>query len=143
MKIKIDFAKGNASKEDTLALKKFIEQKRIEGLKKVELASSKPQKGEMGPGILSGLTALMGSLTGPFSVLAEALVEFVRLKRSEIRITGVSGAEICISGKVKNNDLHEAIENFFAQEKSNVKTGAKREKKTPPPPPPAENQDKK
>ncbi|MBQ3690656.1 MAG: hypothetical protein II937_12470 [Bacteroidales bacterium] len=139
MKIKIEYSKAKVSKEDILALKTFIEKKKISDVKKVEIASEKPKKGEMGPGIASALTALLGSVTGPLTALAEALVEWVRLKRSEIRIVGVSGAEICISGKVKNQDLHDAIQNFFLQEKTNVKTGAKRERKSPPPPPaPAE-----
>ena len=145
MKIKIEYAKDNASKEDIMALKAFIEKKNGGSVKKVELASKKAKKGEMGPGIVSGLTALIGSATGPLTTIAEALVEWVRLKRSEIRITGVSGAEICISGKVKNDDLHQAIEKFFIQEKENTKSGAKREKKsvTPPPPPPDKQEEKK
>ena len=143
MKIKIEYSKAKDSKEDILALKAFIEKKKISDVKKVEIASEKPKKGEMGPGIASALTALLGSVTGPLTTLAEALVEWVRLKRSEIRITGVSGAEICISGKVKNQDLHDAIQKFFVQEQANVKAGAKREKKTPPPPPPSPNDETK
>lgn len=147
MKIQIEYSKGKASKEDIMALKTFIEKKASEGVKKVEIASSKPKKGEMGPGIISGITALIGSATGPLTTIAQALVEWVRLKRTEIKITGVSGAEICISGKVKTDDLHQAIEKFFIQEKENTKTGTKREKKstplTPPPPPPAQEENKK
>ena len=140
MKINIEYTKDKASKEDILALKTFIEKKANDSVKKIEIASKKAKKGEMGPGIVSGLTALLGSATGPLTTIAEALVEWVRLKRSEVRITGVSGAEIYISGKVKKEDLHQTIERFFAQEKENVKTGAKREKKLPPPPPPHNQQ---
>lgn len=143
MKIKIEYTKGNTSKEDLMMLKNFIEKKKIDTLKKVEIGTTKPKAGQMGPGIASALSALLSSATGPLQTLAEALVEIVRLKRSEIRITGVSGAEICISGKVKEKDLKDAIEKFYIQEKANVKTGAKREKKAAtPPPPPADNKDK-
>ena len=49
MKIKIEYSKAKVSKEDVLALKTFIEKKKISDLKKVEIASEKPKKGEMGP----------------------------------------------------------------------------------------------
>ena len=136
MKVKIEYVKGGKSKEDLMALKTFIEKKKITGVSKVGLATQKPKNGEMGAGIVPALTALLGSATEPLTTLALALVEMVKLKRSEIRLTGTSGAELCISGKVKDKDLHDAIEKFFEQEKSNVKTGARRSAKTTPPPPP-------
>ncbi|MBQ5551272.1 MAG: hypothetical protein IIT32_09430, partial [Bacteroidales bacterium] len=52
------------------------------------------------------------------------------------RLVGTSGAEICISGKVKDKDLQNALEKFFTQEKANVKAGAKRASRSVPPPPP-------
>ncbi len=145
MKVKIEYTKGETTKEDLLKLKEFIEKKKINGVSKVALATTRPKKGEMGAGIIPALTAMigsLGSLANPFTELAHSLVEMVRLKRSEIRLTGTSGAELYISGKVKEKDLEKAIENFFAQEKSNVKAGAKRAKQpTPPPPPAAQQQD--
>ncbi|MBR4267275.1 MAG: hypothetical protein IKQ46_14565 [Bacteroidales bacterium] len=136
MKIKIEYTKGNASSEDLMAMKTFIEKKKVDTLKKVEVATKKPKKGEMGPGLANALTALIGAATGPLTTLAEALVELVKLKRSEVRIVGTSGAEIFISGKLKKNELNDAIVKFYAQESANVKKGAKREKKSAPPTPP-------
>ena len=127
MKVKIEYTKGNPTKEDLLALKEFIERKKIKGVSRVALATQKPKKGEMGAGLIPALTALigsLGSLANPFTELAHTLVEMVKLKRSEIRLTGTSGAELCISGKVKEKDLQNAIEQFFAQEKANVTTSA-------------------
>ena len=141
MKVKIEYTKGKTTKEDLLALKTYIEKQKIKGVSRVALATEKPKKGEMGAGIMPALTAMIGSLADPFTALAHSLVEMVKLKRSEIRLTGTSGAELYISGKVNEKDLESAIEKFFAQEKSNVKTGAKRNKQsTPPPPPQAEAQ---
>lgn len=147
MKVKIEYVKGGNSREDLLALKEFIERKKINGVSRVQVATSRPKKGEMGAGLIPALTALigsLGSLANPFTELAHSLVEMVKLKRSEIRLTGTSGAELCISGKVKEKDLQNAIEKFFEQEKSNVKAGAKRARQaTPPPPPPVQNEEKK
>ncbi|MBQ1698816.1 MAG: hypothetical protein II075_13150 [Bacteroidales bacterium] len=147
MKVKIEYTKGDVTKEDLLALKEFIERKKIKGVSRVSLATQRPKKGEMGAGLIPALTALigsLGSLANPFTELAHTLVEMVKLKRSEIRLTGTSGAELCISGKVKEKDLQNAIEKFFEQEKANVKAGSKRATKpTPPPPPPAQNEEKK
>jgi hypothetical protein len=147
MKVKLEYAKGDASKEDLMALQSFIERKKIKGVSRVGLATQRPKKGEMGAGLIPALTALigsLGSLANPFTELAHTLVEMVKLKRSEIRLTGTSGAELCISGKVKEKDLQNAIEKFFEQEKANVKAGSKRATKpTPPPPPPAQNEEKK
>lgn len=140
MKVKIEYAKGSPSKDDLLALKSFIERKNIKGVSRVGLATQRPKKGEMGAGIIPALTALVGSVTDPLTAMAHALVEWVKLKRSEIRLTGTSGAELYISGKVKEKDLESAIEKFFAQEKSNAKTGAKRAKQATPPPPPQQAQ---
>lgn len=141
MKVKIEYTKGKTTKEDLLALKTYIEKQKIKGVSRVALATEKPKKGEMGAGIMPALTAMIGSLADPFTALAHSLVEMVKLKRSEIRLTGTSGAELYISGKVNEKDLESAIEKFFAQEKSNVKTGAKRTKQsTPPPSPQAEAQ---
>ncbi|MBR3713507.1 MAG: hypothetical protein IKM98_09970 [Bacteroidales bacterium] len=136
MKVKIEYAKGETSKEDLMALQSFIERKKIKGVSKVGLATQRPKKGEMGAGIASALTALIGSATEPLTTLAMALVEWVKLERSEIRLVGTSGAEICISGKVKDKDLQNALEKFFTQEKANVKAGAKRASRPTPPPPP-------
>jgi hypothetical protein len=119
-----------------MALQSFIERKKIKGVSKVGLATQRPKKGEMGAGIVPALTALVGSATEPLTTLAMALVEWVKLKRSEIRLVGTSGAEICISGKVKDKDLENALEKFFTQEKANVKAGAKRASRPTPPPPP-------
>lgn len=126
MKIKIEYAKGTASKEDLMALKTFIEKKKVKDLKKVEVATVKPKAGQMGAGLLPALTGLIGSATEPLTTLAMAMVEWVKLKRSDIRLVGASGAELCISGKVKQKDLEDAIANFYAQEKANTKAGAKR-----------------
>ena len=136
MKVKLEYAKGDASKEDLMALQSFIERKKIKGVSRVGLATQRPKKGEMGAGIVPALTALVGSATEPLTTLAMALVEWVKLKRSEIRLVGTSGAEICISGKVKDKDLQNALEKFFTQEKANVKAGAKRASRPTPPPPP-------
>ena len=136
MKVKIEYTKGNPTKEDLMALKEFIERKKIKGVSRVALATQRPKKGEMGAGIVPALTALVGSATEPLTTLAMALVEWVKLKRSEIRLVGTSGAEICISGKVKDKDLENALEKFFTQEKANVKAGAKRASRPTPPPPP-------
>ncbi len=136
MKVKIEYTKGKTTKEDLLALKSYIDKKKIKGVTKVELATVKPKKGEMGAGIVPALTAMIGSLADPFTALAHSLVEMVKLKRSEIRLTGTSGAELYISGKVKEKDLESAIEKFFAQEKSNTKAGAKRAKQAAQPPQP-------
>ncbi|MBO7439025.1 MAG: hypothetical protein J6U21_05035 [Bacteroidales bacterium] len=143
MKVKIEYTKGETTKEDLLALQGFIERQKIKGVSRVGVATQRPKKGQMGSGIVSALSALVSSATGPLSALAMALVEWVKLKRSEIRLTGTSGAELVISGKVKEKDLENAIEKFFTQEKANVKAGAKRSKPTPPPPPPAQNEEKK
>lgn len=140
MKVKIEYAKGNPTKEDLMALQAFIERKKIKGVSRVGLATMRPKKGEMGSGIASALSALIGSATEPLTTLAMALVEWVKLKRSEIRLVGTSGAEICISGKVKDKDLQNALEKFFIQEKANVKAGAKRASKPAPPPPPQAQQ---
>lgn len=140
MKVKIEYAKGNPTKEDLMALQAFIERKKIKGVSRVGLATTRPKKGEMGSGIASALSALIGSATEPLTTLAMALVEWVKLKRSEIRLVGTSGAEICISGKVKDKDLQNALEKFFIQEKANVKAGAKRASKPAPPPPPQAQQ---
>jgi hypothetical protein len=140
MKVKIEYAKGNPTKEDLMALQAFIERKKIKGVSRVGLATTRPKKGEMGSGIASALSALIGSATEPLTTLAMALVEWVKLKRSEIRLVGTSGAEICISGKVKDKDLQNALEKFFMQEKANVKAGAKRASKPTPPPPPQAQQ---
>lgn len=137
MKVKIEYVKGVTTKEDLLALKNAIDKKNINGVNKVEVSTQKPKKGEMGAGILPALSALIGSATQPLTSLVMVLVEMVKLKRSEIKITGSSGAELYISGKVKEKDLHEAIEKFYAQEKANVKASVKRTKQdttTPPPP---------
>jgi len=139
MKIQIEYVKGTPTKEDLIALKAYIDKKKIKDLKKVEAATIKPKKGEMGAGLLPALTGLIGAATEPISVLCNALVEWVKLKRSDIRIIGASGAEICISGKVKEAELKSAIEQFYAQEKTNVKTGAKRASKSAPPPPAADD----
>lgn len=146
MKVKIEYTKGETTKEDLLALKEFIERKKIKGVSRVGIATQRPKKGQMGAGLIPALTALvgsLGSLANPFTELAHSLVEWVKLKRSEIRLVGVSGAELFISGKVKEKDLQNAIEKFFAQENANVKAGVKRSKPTPPPPPPAQNEEKK
>lgn len=140
MKVKIEYAKGNPTKEDLMALQAFIERQKIKGVSRVGLATTRPKKGEMGSGIASALSALIGSATEPLTTLAMALVEWVKLKRSEIRLVGTSGAEICISGKVKDKDLQNALEKFFMQEKANVKAGAKRASKPTPPPPPQAQQ---
>ncbi|MCQ2250688.1 MAG: hypothetical protein MJZ66_06225 [Bacteroidales bacterium] len=142
MKIQIEYVKGTPSKEDLMALKAHIEKKKIKDLKKVEAATIKPKKGEMGAGLIPALTGLIGSATEPLTTLCMTLVEWVKLKRSDIRIIGASGAEICISGKLKEKDLTDALEKFYAQEKTNVKTGAKRGGAPKPPAPPADG-DKK
>ncbi len=138
MKIKIEYVKGTPTKEDLMALKTHIEKKKIKDLKKIEAATIKPKKGEMGAGIIPALTGLISSATEPLTTLCMTLVEWVKLKRSDIRIVGVSGAEICISGKVKEKDLTDALEKFYAQEAANVKAGAKRGGGAPKPPAPAE-----
>jgi hypothetical protein len=143
MKVKIEYTKGETTKEDLLALQGYIERQKIKGVSRVGIATQRPKKGQMGAGLVPALTALVGSATEPLTTLMMALVEWVKLKRSEIRLTGASGAEICISGKVKEKDLQNALEKFFTQEKANVKTSVKRSKPTPPPPPPAQNEEKK
>lgn len=145
MKVKIEYTKGKPTKEDLLALKEYINKKKIKGVTRVSLATVAPKAGEMGAGILPALTAMigsLGSLANPFTELAHSLVEMVKLKRSEIRITGTSGAELFISGKVKEKDLQNAIENFFAQENANVKAGSKRAKQSVLPPPPPQGEKK-
>lgn len=121
-----------------MALKSHIEKKKIDGVKKVEIGTLKPKKGEMGAGIGTFISATIGSLTEPLAVMAQALVELVKLKRSDIRIVGASGAEIVVSGKLKKDELSNALANFYAQEKANVKTGAKRGGASKPAAPPAE-----
>jgi len=143
MKVRIEYANANSTQEDLLGLKEFIAGKKIEGVSRVSIATAKAVKGAAGEGLASAVTAVLGTVTGALTRLMDALVEWVKLKRSEIRITGTSGAEICISGKVKEKDLEKALEKFYAQEKANVKAGAQRATKPTPPPPPAKNDEKK
>lgn len=134
MKVKIEYTKGKNTKEDILALKEYIQQKKIKGVTRVALATPKLVKDEVGVGVVPAITAMVGSLTDPLTELAHSLVEMVKLKRSEIRLSGISGAELYISGKVKEKDLENAIQQFFNQEKANVKVGVKREKQPSLPP---------
>ncbi|MBO4771274.1 MAG: hypothetical protein J5595_01915 [Bacteroidales bacterium] len=143
MKVRIEYANANSTQEDLLGLKEFIAGKKIEGVSRVSIATAKAVKGAAGEGLASAVTAVLGTVTGALTRLMDALVEWVKLKRSEIRITGTSGAEICISGKVKEKDLEKALEKFYAQEKSNVNAGAQLATKPTPPPQPAKNDEKK
>ena len=143
MKVKIEYTKGETTKEDLLELKTYIESKKIKGVSRVTVAMAKPTKSGVA-GIVPAVTAVVSSLTEPLTRMMDILVEWVKLKRSEIRLVGTSGAELCISGKVKEKDLQNALAKFYEQEKANVKVGAKRATKpTPPPPPPAKNEEKK
>ena len=132
MKVKLEFSgKKITTKEQLLNLKTYIDKQNITGVKKVELTKTKAKNGEMGEGIVPSVTALVSAVNGPLTALASAVVEFVKNMRSEVKLIGESGQELCISAKLKKDDIVELITLFNANEaKARKKRVTKKEKVT-------------
>ncbi|MCQ2973383.1 MAG: hypothetical protein MJ211_01080 [Bacteroidales bacterium] len=142
MKIKIEYKDQNKfGKEDLLSMKQFIEQKRISGLKKIDFTKPRVKKGEMGGGIGTALAALIGSATGPLTTLAQALVEWVQLHRSDIKIKlGDGGEEVVISANIRRskkaiNEIIETVVNKSVELRQKAPLAVKGNDKPLPPPP--------
>ena len=143
MKVKIEYKDQQKNgKEDLLQMKQFIERKNITGLKKVELSTLRPKKGEMGPGIGTALVGLVGAATNPLTTLCSAIVEWVHLHRSDVKLRLDNGEELVISANLRRSQkaINEIVETFVTKTLELRQKSPATEKKhlpCPPPPPPA------
>ncbi len=139
MKLKIEYKdKQKFGKEDLLLMKQFIDSKKISGLKKIELEKGKIKKGEMGAGIGGALIGLVGSLVDPLTTLCSAVVEWVKLHRSDVKLRLDNGEELVISANLcrSKKAINEIVETFVNKtiEIRQKAPGTKKDKPLPPPP---------
>ena len=102
------------------------------------MEQKKIKKVEMGAGIGSALVGLVGSLTDPLTTLCSAVVEWVRLHRSDVKLRLDNGEELVISANLcrSKKAINDIVETFVnkSMEIRQKAPGTKKDKPLPPPP---------
>ena len=118
MEFNIQFSEKKPNNEKQLIhLKNFLEKARIEELDEVKISRTEAKTGEMGAGILQGITGLITGGSGPLTKLAEALVKYVEILRSEVKLKSSSGEELVINAKLNKKSINELVDKFFKETK--------------------------
>ena len=114
MEFKIKFSENNTNNPKQLIhLKNYLEKAQIDEIESVEVERTEEKAGEMGGGILQGISAILTGGTGPFTKLAEALVKYVEILRSEIILTNKAGEELIINAKLNKKSINELVDKFY------------------------------
>ncbi len=116
MELQIELS-GNSRNEQKqlIHLKKYLEKAGIPELKNIEIARTEAKEGEMGGGILKGISTLLIGGEGPLTKLAEALVKYVEILRSEIKLKNRNGEELVINAKLNKKSINELVDKFYAE----------------------------
>jgi len=108
---------GNSPNEQKqlIHLKKYLEKAGIPELKDIEIERTEAKAGEMGGGVLKGISTLLIGGEGPLTKLAEALVKYVEILRSEIKLKNRNGEELVINAKLNKKSINELVDKFYAE----------------------------
>ncbi len=108
---------GNSRNEQKqlIHLKKYLEKAGIPELKDIEIERTEAKAGEMGGGVLKGISTLLIGGEGPLTKLAEALVKYVEILRSEIKLKNRNGEELVINAKLNKKSINELVDKFYAE----------------------------
>ena len=118
MEFNIEFSEKKPNNEKQLIhLKNYLEKARINELDEIKISRSEAKTGEMGAGILQGITGLITGGSGPLTKLAEALVKYVEILRSEVKLKSSSGEELVINAKLNKKSINELVDKFFKETK--------------------------
>lgn len=96
-------------------LKQFLERANIEELQELKVDRTEAKEGEMGGGILKGLSTVLIGGEGPLTKLAEALVKYVEILRSDIKLKNRAGEELHITAKMNKKSINELVDKFYAE----------------------------
>jgi hypothetical protein len=119
MKIFIELPEGGKP-EQAVLLKKFLESAAGKEIKSVEVDRSVASPGQMGAGVIGSLTAVLVSVAGPFSRIAEAFSKFSASHRTELILKNEYGDELILNTKrVDKDGIHQLVQQFL--EKSRPK----------------------
>lgn len=135
MKITIE-VKGENSQMQVQHLKKHLEKSQIKELKEIKVTRAKPKEGEMGRGVISSLTAVLISLSGPFSRFAQAFTTYASSFRTEIILKNEYGDELVLNTKnLDKEGINHLVEKFLDKKsikttKTTTKTATKSQKTT-------------
>jgi len=116
MELQIELS-GNSRNEQKqlIHLKKYLEKAGIPELKDIEISRTETKAGEMGGGVLKGISTLLIGGEGPLTKLAEALVKYVEILRSEIKLKNRNGEELVINAKLNKKSINELVDKFYAE----------------------------
>ncbi len=117
MKLYIEIP-GAESKEQVKHLKKYLENERIDQIKKVKFKQKKSRNGEMGGGTIGTLTAVLVGVARPFSQLAQSFTKYAASYRTEIILKNEYGDEIILNTKKLDKEgIYLLVERFLDKKK--------------------------
>ena len=115
MEFKIKFSEENTNNQKQLIhLKSYLEKAQLDDLESVEVERTEAKAGEMGVGVLKGISAILLGGSGPFTKLAEALIKYVEILRSELILTNKDGEELIINAKLNKKSINELVDKFYS-----------------------------
>lgn len=116
MKILIEPTKKTAnSKKQLTDLKKYLQKSGV----KTDVVEIKPKKGELGRGIVSGLSTILTGGETIFSRLGEALVKYVEGRRVDLTMKNGRGEELILSAAIPKDEIRSLINEFFGRKIAN------------------------
>ncbi len=119
MEIQIEILGGGTNKQKQLIhLKSYLEKARISELQNIKIERTDAKAGEMGAGLIKGISSLLLGGAGPFTKLAEALVKYVEIMRSEVKLKNRNGEELVINAKLNKKSINELVDKFYAESRN-------------------------
>lgn len=113
MKLTISPAQNSTkTKSQVVDLKKFLQKQGI----KTEVIEKAPKKGELGRGIVSGLSTILTGGETLFSRLGEALVKYVEGRRVDLTMKNTKGEELVLSAAIPKSEIKSLINEFFQRQ---------------------------
>lgn len=125
MKLFIE-VKGENSDKQTLHLKKYLEDAKLDELDSINVKKTSQKKGEMGTGVISTLTAVLIGISGPFSRFAQAFTSYASSFRTEIILKNEYGDELVLNTKKLDKEGINYLVDKFLEKKGTPTKKTKR-----------------
>ncbi len=108
--------KTNNSKKQVKDLKNYLQKKGF----KTEILKKKTKEGELGRGLVSGISTILTGGETLFSRLGEALVKYVEGRRVDLNIKNTKGEILKLSATIPKQEVRSLINEFLEKNKTNT-----------------------
>ena len=115
MRVSITVDENNVSRsnERIMHINQFLSRNLHSDESIIKVERNPVKKGQMSSGFIAGLTAIIESVNAPLVELVKCLQEYVKLYKSEIKLTNENGKTLEINSKYLSADDFDKLVNSF------------------------------